>query len=158
MVFTRTSLARRCLNPELHRSIRYHPTHAIQIITISTMPMTLLYSLVLLSVHGLDVFRCEDGVIVNGTFLLADVRLGVRIELLRLGGEVEVDRIRPGECKEDEGNAHGVPGADLVGNVSENDWDDCTTTDGGNEEGSTALGMATETTHWDDVSNSQNTK
>jgi hypothetical protein len=44
---------------------------------------------------------------------------------------------------EDEGNAHSVSGADLVGDVSEDDGDDRTTADGGDEEGSTALGVAT---------------
>jgi hypothetical protein len=73
------------------------------------------------------------------------VRLSVRVKLLSLGGEVEVDGVRPGESEEDERNAHGVPGADLVGHVAENDGDDSTTADGGDEEGGTALGVATET-------------
>lgn len=38
-----------------------------------------------------------------------------------------------------------MPGADPVGDVSENDGDDGTTADGGDEEGGTALGVTTET-------------
>lgn len=39
-----------------------------------------------------------------------------------------------------------MPGTNVIGNVSENDGDDGTTADGGDEERSTALGVATETT------------
>lgn len=39
-----------------------------------------------------------------------------------------------------------MPGANLIGDVSENDGDDGTTADGGDEERSTALGVATEST------------
>jgi len=49
------------------------------------------------------------------------------------------------ELTEDERNAHGMPRANLVGDVSEDDWDDCTTADGGDEEGSTALGVTSKT-------------
>jgi hypothetical protein len=38
-----------------------------------------------------------------------------------------------------------VSGADLVGDVSEDDGDDCATADGGDEEGCTTLGVASET-------------
>jgi hypothetical protein len=58
-------------------------------------------------------------------------------------GEVEVDGVRPGECEEYEGNAHGVSGTDLVCNVAENDWNDRTTADGGDKERRTTLGVTT---------------
>jgi hypothetical protein len=51
-----------------------------------------------------------------------------------------------GELTEDERNAHSVPGSNLIGDVSEDDRDDSTTADRGDEEGSTTLGVATETT------------
>jgi hypothetical protein len=46
---------------------------------------------------------------------------------------------------EDERDAHGVSGSDVVGDVAEDDGDDCATADGGDEEGCAALGVATET-------------
>jgi hypothetical protein len=53
---------------------------------------------------------------------------------------------RMAELTKDEGNAHGVPGSDFVGDVSENDGDDGTTADGGDEEGCTTLGVTSKTT------------
>jgi hypothetical protein len=54
----------------------------------------------------------------------------------------------PEECNgltEDKRNAHSVPGANLVGDVAEDDGDDGTTADGGDEERCTALGVASKT-------------
>jgi hypothetical protein len=58
------------------------------------------YSLVLLSAHRLHILARKDGVVVDGTLLDTDVRLGVCIELLGLVGEVEVERVGPceGDC------------------------------------------------------------
>ena len=70
--------------------------------------------------------------------------LAVRIKLLSLEG-IEVDGVRPRNSEEDKGNAHGLPGAGVVCDVSKDNGTDSTTADGGDKERSTALGMATET-------------
>ena len=140
MVFTSFSLARRDLNRKLH-----------QVLFNSFIPLpqslhqSALYNLVLLSPHSLDILARKDRVVINSALLRGDVGVGVCIELLGLGCEVEVDGVRPGESEEDEGDAHGVSGADFVGDVAENDGDDGSTADGRDEEGGTALGVATET-------------
>jgi hypothetical protein len=101
---------------------------------------------VLLRPHSLDILASDDGVVINRALLHANMALGVSIELLGLGREVEVDGVAPREEEEDERNAHGVPGADLVGDVSEDDGDDGAAANGGDEEGGSALGVATEST------------
>jgi hypothetical protein len=45
-----------------------------------------------------------------------------------------------------------VSGADLVCDVSKDDGNDRTTADGGDEERGAALGVATDTTYWLDIS------
>jgi hypothetical protein len=96
-------------------------------------------------VHGLNILASKNGVVVDLVLLDTNVRLSVGIELGSLVCEVEVDGERPRKSEEDQWNAHGVSGADLVGNVAENDGDDCATADGGDEEGCTTLGVASET-------------
>jgi hypothetical protein len=70
--------------------------------------------------------------------------LTVSIQLLSLES-VEIDRVRPGNRVEDKRNAHSLPCADVVCDVSEYNGTDGATTDGGDEEGGTALSVATET-------------
>jgi hypothetical protein len=72
--------------------------------------------------------------------------LGVSVKLLGLGSKVEVDGVAPREEEKDERNAHGVPGANLVCDVSKNDGDNSAAADRGDEEGGTALGVATKST------------
>lgn len=95
---------------------------------------------------SLNILAGKNGVVVNDILSSADMGLGVSVKLLGLAGEVEVDGVRPSESEEDERDAHGVPGANLIGNIPKNDGDDGTTADGGDEEGGTTLGVATETT------------
>jgi hypothetical protein len=96
-------------------------------------------------VHSLEILARKNRIVVNRILRNTNMGLSVSIELLSLGCEVEVDGVRPSEGEEDEGNAHGVPGADLVGHVAEDDGDDGATADGGDEEGGAALGVAAET-------------
>lgn len=70
--------------------------------------------------------------------------LAVSIELGALD-HVEVDGVRPGNREEDERDAHSLPGTDAVSNIAENDGANGTTADGGDEERSTALSVASET-------------
>lgn len=72
--------------------------------------------------------------------------LTVRIQLGTLV-EVEVDGVAPGNEEEDEWDAHGVPGTDFISHVAENDGYNGSTADRGDEEGCSALGVATETSH-----------
>lgn len=104
------------------------------------------YRLVLLVAHSLDVLAGKDRVIIDDA-IDANMRFGVGIELLGLGGEVEVEWERPRESEEDQRNAHGMPGADLICHVSEDDGDDGTTTNGGDEERSAALCVTTNASH-----------
>jgi len=70
--------------------------------------------------------------------------LAVSIELGALD-HVKVDGVRPGNREEDERDAHSLSCSDAVSNVAENDGANGTTADGGDEERSTALGVASET-------------
>ena len=79
------------------------------------------------------------------SLLGTDVGLGVSIELLALGN-VEVQRVGPGDGEEGKRDTHGLSGSDEIGDVSKDDRADGATADGGDEEGGTALGVATETT------------
>jgi len=74
-----------------------------------------------------------------------NVGLIVGVELLRLE-DVEVDGERPSNDEEGERYDHSDASAGLIGDVTKDGWDDGTTADGGNEEGSTTLGVATEAT------------
>jgi hypothetical protein len=76
-IFTRSSLARRHLSSEL--------LAILQGIMQSSYPQ-----LVLLRARRLDVLGSQDRVVVDDG-ICADMRLGVCVELLGLGGEVEVD-------------------------------------------------------------------
>lgn len=96
-----------------------------------------------LVVVGLNILG--NGVSVNGALGDSDMRLGVGVELLALV-KVEVDGVGPGNREEDEGNAHGLSGANTVGDVTKDDRTHGTTADGGNDEGGTTLGVATEST------------
>jgi len=73
------------------------------------------------------------------------MRLGVGIELASAGGEVEVDGVTPCNAHEDERDRHGIPGADVVGDVAENDRADGATSNCGDEERGATLGVAAET-------------
>jgi hypothetical protein len=85
------------------------------------------------------------------------MRLGVSIELSSLVGEVEVDGVGPCECEEDQGNAHGVPGADPVRHVAQDDRNDRTTANRRNQERRTPLGVTTKSAksqgkdNWEDA-------
>jgi hypothetical protein len=93
---------------------------------------------------GLDVLASEHRVVVNSALSGTDMALAVSIELTALD-QVEVEGVRPSDSEEDERDAHSLPGTDVISNVAEDDGTNGTTADGGDEERSTALGVATET-------------
>jgi hypothetical protein len=70
---------------------------------------------------------------------------------------IEVDWETPSNDEECKGNNQGLAGSDLVCNISEDGWDDGTTAYGSDEERSSALGVATESTEgesedgWEDA-------
>lgn len=102
--------------------------------------------LCLLEAASLDILAGDDGVEVDGAILAgAYLGFGVGVELPALE-DVEVDGVGPGDHEESQGNNHGALSANAVGDVSEDDWNDGSSTDGRNKERSTALGVATETT------------
>jgi hypothetical protein len=101
------------------------------------------HHLVLLAVHGLNILVGQNGVVVDLVLLDTDVRISVGIKLSGLVCEVEVDGVGPGECEEDQWDAHGVSGADSVRHVAQDDWDDCTTANRRNQERRTPLGVTT---------------
>jgi hypothetical protein len=92
----------------------------------------------------LNILACKNRVVVNSALLKSDMALGVSIKFLSLAC-VQVNRIRPRNGVEDERNAHGFAGPDVVRDVAEDNGTDGTTADGSNEEGGTALGVATQT-------------
>lgn len=118
-------------------------------ITKSPNPKYIAYRLSLLVAHGLDILGGKDGVLVNGALASANMAVGVGIELSSAVGEVEVDWVGPcnEDCvllvccslvsvdcfgvklTEDERNAHSMSGTDLIGNVTEDGWDNSTSTD-----------------------------
>lgn len=99
-----------------------------------------------LEASSLDILGGNDGVEVHGALLGGtDLGFGVGIELLALV-DVKVDGVGPGNEEEGQGDNHGALGADAVCDVAKNDGDDGTTGDRGNKEGSTTLGVTTETT------------
>jgi hypothetical protein len=71
--------------------------------------------------------------------------------------EIEVDGETPSNDEECKGNYQGLASSDVVSNISENGWDNSATTNGSDEEGSSALSVATETTEgegedcWEDA-------
>ena len=93
----------------------------------------------------LNILVGKDRVVVNSTLGGTDMALTVSIELTALD-QVKVDGVRPGDREEDERDAHSLPGTDVISNVAKNDRTDSTTANGGDEERSTTLGVATETT------------
>jgi hypothetical protein len=76
-----------------------------------------MYNLVLLPVRSLDILAGKDRVVVDHTLLLTNMRLRVGIELGSLVCEVEVDGV------------HSMPGANVVGDESEDDRTNGTTAD-----------------------------
>ena len=72
--------------------------------------------------------------------------LGISIELAALD-DVEVDGVTPGDCEEGQRHAHRLSCTDLISYVSEDSGNDSATADRGDEERSTTLGVATETSH-----------
>jgi hypothetical protein len=100
----------------------------------------------LLETTSLDILGSDDGVKVNGTLGRGtDLGVGVAIELVALE-DVEVDGVGPGDHEESERHDHGALSTDAVGNVTEDDWHHSASRHGRDEEGSTTLGVATETT------------
>lgn len=100
----------------------------------------------LLRTHSLNILRSKDRIVIDHVLLGPDVRLSVSVKLLGLGCEVEVDGERPSEedwrvlaienrqiwawrRTKDKRNAHGVPRANFVGDVAEDDRDDGSTAD-----------------------------
>ena len=111
----------------------------------------------MLEATSFDILASDNGVEVNSALLRsADLGVGVAIELLALA-DVEVDGETPSDDKEGKGDNHGVPGADAVGDVAEDDRDDGTARDGGDEERGTALGVATETAETDGEDDGEDT-
>ena len=107
-----------------------------------------------LVVRGFKILVRNRRIRVHSTVLGPNVRLAVCIKLLALV-KVEVDGITPRDEEEDEWNAHSLAGTDPIRNVAKDDWNNGTATDGGDEEGSAALGMATETSHYSRISSAQ---
>jgi hypothetical protein len=98
-------------------------------------------NLKLLAMTCLDILARDDRIVINRTRLHADVGLGVGVELSGLVCEVEVDGVGPGKGEEDQGDAHSVPGADLVCDVAKNDWDNSSTTNRRYQERRTTLSV-----------------
>jgi hypothetical protein len=101
-----------------------------------------------LEAASLNVLASDNGIEVNLTLRSADLGIGVSVKLLALE-EVEVDGETPGHDEESKGNDHGALGTDTVGDVSKDDGNDGTSGDGSDDEGGTALGVATETAQTD---------
>lgn len=119
------------------------------IISIQSTPIQKLISdnmhLCLLEAASLDVLAGDDGVEVDSAILAgADLGVGVGVELPALE-DVEVDGVGPGDHEESQGNNHGALGANAVGDVSKDDGNNSSSTDGRDKERSTTLGVATET-------------
>lgn len=94
---------------------------------------------------SLNVLLCDNRVGIDNTLLDTDVALSVSVELAALG-EVEVDGVGPGDGEEGQWDAHGLAGSDDIGNIAQDGGTDSTTADGCDQEGGSALGVATETT------------
>ena len=137
-----------------YHSIRYHPIiHPNSWVSnCSSRHLCLVFE-----ASSLDVLVGDNGVEVDGTLLGGtDLGVGVGIKLVALV-DVEVDGVGPGDDEESKGYDHGALGADGVRNIAEDDRNDGTTGDGGDEEGSTALGVATETTEGKSEDNREDT-
>ena len=92
---------------------------------------------------SLDILVGDNGVEVNGALLRGtNLGFGVGIKLLSLE-QVKVDGVGPGDDEEGKRDDHSTLGADAVCDVAENDWNDGTTGNGCDQEGSTTLGVTT---------------